>query len=93
MALGARQSQVVWMVLKDAFILTLCGIAIGAPLAIASTRIISSLLFSVSATDPATLLVIVVAIIGVTSIAGFIPARPFFARRKMALDSVVVSRL
>jgi ABC-type antimicrobial peptide transport system permease subunit len=36
MALGARQSQVVWMVLREALILTLCGIAIGVPLALAS---------------------------------------------------------
>src|SRR5215471_19700075 len=38
MALGARQSQVVWMVLRDALILTLCGIALGVPIAVASHR-------------------------------------------------------
>ncbi|MGH9722442.1 MAG: ADOP family duplicated permease, partial [Bryobacteraceae bacterium] len=36
MALGARQSWVVWMVLRDALGLTSCGIAIGVPLALAS---------------------------------------------------------
>ena len=75
MALGARQSQVVWMVLRDALILTLCGIAIGVPLAVASTQIFRSLLFAVGATDAATFVVIVAAIVGVTSIAGLIPAR------------------
>jgi predicted permease len=75
MALGARQTQVVWMVLKDALILTAGGIAIGVPLAVASTRVFRSLLFEVGATDAATFAAIVTGIIGVTSIAGYIPAR------------------
>jgi predicted permease len=75
MALGARHGQVVWMVLSDALILTVVGIAIGVPLALASTQIFRSLLFAVSAADASTFLVIVAGIVGVTSIAGYIPAR------------------
>lgn len=63
------------MVLRDALILTLGGIAIGVPLALASTQVFRSLLFEIRATDAATFAVIVAGIIGVTSIAGYIPAR------------------
>jgi predicted permease len=75
MALGARQSQLVWMVLRDAVILAACGIAIGVPLALASTQVIGSLLFAVSATDAVTFAVIVAGIVGVTAVAGYLPAR------------------
>ena len=87
MALGARQGQVVWMVLRDALILTLSGIAIGVPLALASTQIFRSLLFAVSATDAGTFVAIVAGIIGVTSIAGYIPAR-----RAASVDPVIALR-
>jgi predicted permease len=75
MALGARQTQIVWMVLKDALILTVSGIMIGVPIALASTQVFRSLLFEVGASDAATFAAIVTGIIGVTSIAGYIPAR------------------
>jgi predicted permease len=87
MALGARQGQVVWMVLRDALILTLAGIGIGVPLALASTQILRSLLFGVRATDGGTFVVIVAGIIGVTSIAGYIPAR-----RAACVDPVIALR-
>ena len=63
------------MVLREALILTLCGIAMGVPLALASTQVVRSLLFGVMPTDAGTFAVIVAGIIGVTSIAGYIPAR------------------
>jgi predicted permease len=84
MALGARHGQVVWMVLRDALVLTVVGIAIGVPLALASTQIFRSLLFAVSASDAGTFVVIVAGIIGVTSIAGYIPAR-----RAACVDPVI----
>jgi predicted permease len=87
MALGARQSHVVWMVLRDALILTLCGIAIGVPLALASTRVFRRLLFEVRPTDAATFAVIVAGIIGVTTIAACIPAR-----RAAGVDPVIALR-
>jgi len=87
MALGARQTQVAWMVLKDALILTLCGTAVGVALALASSRIFRSLLFEIKATDAATFAVIVAGILGVSSMAGYIPAR-----RAASVDPAVALR-
>jgi ABC-type antimicrobial peptide transport system permease subunit len=75
MALGARQSWVVWMVLRDSLALTLGGLAIGLPLALVSTRAIRSLLFAVEPTDASTFALIKAGIIAVTAIAGYLPAR------------------
>jgi predicted permease len=87
MALGARQSAVLWMVLRDAVILAFCGVAIGLPLALASTRLISALLFAVTPTDPPFLFAIAASIIAVSVIAGYIPAR-----RAASVDPVVALR-
>ena len=87
MALGARQSGVVWMVLRDALTLTLCGMAIGLPPALASTKLIRALLFAVTPTDTSTLLAITVTIIGINMIASYIPAR-----RAASVDPVVSLR-
>jgi len=87
MALGARQSSVLWMVLRDALILAFGGIATGLPLALASTKLLRTLLFGVRPTDATTFVVIAVAIIGVSMIAAYIPAR-----RAASVDPVVALR-
>jgi len=87
MALGARQSRVLWMVLRDALILTLFGIALGLPLALASTKLLRTLLFAVTPTDATTWVAIATSIIGVSMIAGYIPAR-----RAASVDPVVALR-
>ena len=45
MALGVQPEDVLWMVLKEALVLTLSGIAIGLPCAMACAHFVSSLLF------------------------------------------------
>jgi ABC-type antimicrobial peptide transport system permease subunit len=87
MALGARQSGVLWMVLRDALILTLCGLAIGLPLTLASTKLLRTLLFAVTPTDAMTFGAIAASIIAVSMIAGYIPAR-----RAASVDPVVALR-
>jgi ABC-type antimicrobial peptide transport system permease subunit len=87
MALGARQSSVLWMVLRDALALTLGGIAIGLPLALAATKLVGTLLFGIRPTDTTTFAVIAAAVIGVSMIAGFIPAR-----RAACVDPIVALR-
>jgi len=87
MALGAGHSGVLWMVLRDALVLTLCGIAIGLPLALASTKLLRTLLFAVTPTDTTILIAIAATIIAVSMIAGYIPAR-----RAASVDPVVALR-
>jgi putative ABC transport system permease protein len=52
MALGAQQSQIVGLIVKQGMKLVLIGSIIGVVTAFAFTRVLSSLLFGVSATDP-----------------------------------------
>jgi putative ABC transport system permease protein len=75
MALGATRADVLWMVLKESAWLVVIGIAIGAPMAIAATRLISATLFGLGAADPITILVAALLLIGVAAVASFLPAR------------------
>lgn len=75
MALGARQGQVLMLILKQGLVLTSTGLAIGLVGALALTRVMSSLLFEVEATDPLTFAAIVMLLAVVSLIASYIPAR------------------
>jgi putative ABC transport system permease protein len=74
-ALGAKPYDVVKMVIGQGMSLTLIGVAIGLAAALTLTRIMKSLLFSVSATDPATFALIALLLVGVALIASYLPAR------------------
>jgi putative ABC transport system permease protein len=75
MALGAQPGRVLMLVLKQGLLLTLIGIVIGLAGALALTRVMSSLLFGVGATDPTTFAAIVLLLAFVSLIACYIPAR------------------
>lgn len=75
MALGARPSNVRWMVLRETLWLVIGGVLIGVPTALALTRFVASLLYGLKPTDPITVTVAVVAIIFSAILAGFLPAR------------------
>jgi predicted permease len=75
MALGATRADVLWMTLKESAWLVVIGIAIGAPMAIAATRLISTTLFGLGAADPLTILTAALILIGVAAVASFLPAR------------------
>ena len=63
------------LVVGQGMALTLIGIGIGLATAFALTRFLSSLLFSVSATDPATFAFIALLLAGVALLACYLPAR------------------
>ncbi len=74
-ALGARRTQVLWMVLREALALVAEGAALGVPLVIAFGLFISSQLYGISPADPLTILGSMAPLIGVALVATLIPAR------------------
>lgn len=75
MALGAQPNRVRWMVMRETLLLVLVGVLIGVPAAIASTRLVSSLLYGLKPTDPITVVVAILVIVVSAILAGFLPAR------------------
>jgi predicted permease len=75
MALGAQRGAVVWMVLRQAFVLAAVGLAIGVPAALGISRFVESFLFDVKPNSPAALLVGVAILLGAVLVAGYVPAR------------------
>jgi putative ABC transport system permease protein len=74
MALGAQKSDVLAMVLGHGAILAVIGIAIGLLVALGTMRVISKLLFGVTATDPLTFAAAAAVILTVALVASLIPA-------------------
>ena len=75
MALGSQRLDVLRMVIWQGMRLTLAGVVLGLAAALALTRVIQSLLFEVSSTDPATFGALALLLVGVAFIACYIPAR------------------
>lgn len=74
LALGALPAQVRRLVLRDALIMIATGAAFGLAGAIAGTRLLGSLLFDVSPTDPLTLAAVCFVLLGVGLAAAYAPA-------------------
>jgi putative ABC transport system permease protein len=74
-ALGAPIQQVVRLVMGQSVRLALAGIAIGLVGAILGTRMLQSLLFGVSPTDPIVLTIVPLVLVGIAALASFAPAR------------------
>jgi len=75
MALGAQRSVVVWMVLRQAFVLALVGLAIGVPMALSISRLVESFLFGVKPNSAAALVFAVAILLSAVLVAGYMPAR------------------
>ena len=87
MALGAQQSKVLFQVLREGLKLAITGAAIGLAAAFALTRLMTSLLYGVSPTDPLTFTAVAALLIAVALGACYGPAR-----RAAALDPMVALR-
>lgn len=74
-ALGARQSDVLWLIFRQVLGITIAGLAIGVPAAIASTRLIRASLYGVEPADPVSMAAAVSVMAVVAVMAGFFPAR------------------
>jgi ABC-type antimicrobial peptide transport system permease subunit len=66
---------VLWMILRQALVLAIAGVAVGIPLSMWASKYVSSLLFGLTPRDPFTLSVTASMLIAVASLAGFLPAR------------------
>jgi putative ABC transport system permease protein len=74
-ALGALRRDVMAMVLKQSLRLAALGLAIGILISLALTRVLRSLLFGVSATDPVVFGAIAALVAAVALLASLVPAR------------------
>jgi len=87
MALGAGRGDVVQLVLHEGMLLVAAGLVIGIPLSLLSSRLLHSFLFGLNATDPISLITVVLLLGIVSALAAFIPAR-----RASKVDPMVALR-
>jgi putative ABC transport system permease protein len=86
-ALGAQRRDVLKLILGQGVMLTMAGVVIGLGAAYGLTRLMSSLLFGVNATDPGTFVGVAVLLVIVATLACYLPAR-----RAMNVDPMVALR-
>ncbi|MGB2590219.1 MAG: ABC transporter permease [Candidatus Acidiferrum sp.] len=87
MALGAHPRDVLRLILGEGLKLVLAGVVLGIIAALALTRLLSTLVYGVSATDPFIFLSVVTLLVAVALAACFVPAR-----RAMRVDPIVALR-
>ncbi|HEV3252942.1 MAG TPA: ABC transporter permease [Candidatus Acidoferrales bacterium] len=87
MALGAQRSDVVRMIMREAGLILLLGLAAGTGIALAAAQLAASLLFGLKPRDPLTLILAVVTLSLVAALASYVPAY-----RASRLDPMVALR-
>jgi predicted lysophospholipase L1 biosynthesis ABC-type transport system permease subunit len=87
MALGAKKSELAWMFVRAAMVLTGVGTAVGLGAAAALMRLMRTLLFGIRPLDPVTFTLVPLALVAAAALASYLPAR-----RTAAVDPVEALR-
>ena len=87
LALGAQKRDVLCLILRQGLILTLVGVSVGLLTSWAVTRLLTKLLYGVSATDPVVFVGVAFLLIAVALLASYVPAR-----KAMKVDPLVILR-
>ncbi|HEY3937597.1 MAG TPA: FtsX-like permease family protein, partial [Bryobacteraceae bacterium] len=87
MALGAQRSDVLRLVLSEALSMAALGVGIGIVASLAISRLLSTLLFGISPTDPSTFAGVAALLAVVALLASYIPAR-----RAIRVDPMIALR-
>jgi predicted permease len=75
LALGAQKSELRWMFVRSALVLTGIGVAVGLGAAAGVMRLMKSLLFGVSPLDPITYIAVPIILVAAAALASYLPAR------------------
>ena len=86
-ALGAPREKILGAIFRRGLLVTGAGLVIGLPIAYALARLLASLIFGVTASDPATFIGIPLALTAAAALAIYVPAR-----RAMKIDPIVALR-
>ncbi|HEX5438807.1 MAG TPA: FtsX-like permease family protein, partial [Gemmatimonadaceae bacterium] len=87
MALGAREGNVLRLVVMQGMRAALIGVALGVLGAIVATRLLSSMLYGIEPRDPLTFLGVTALLLGVALLASYLPAR-----RATTVDPIIALR-
>ena len=87
MALGARRSSILWLVMRDVIAVLAAGVVVGTGISLASTRLLQQMLFGLSPRDTATILAAAAVLTAVALLAGYLPAH-----RATKVDPMVALR-
>jgi len=87
LALGASAGSVRWLVLREALLVLVAGIAIGLPASLGAARLAEGLLFGLTPTDPLTIVLATLLMTAIATLAAYLPAR-----RASRLDPMVALR-
>jgi len=87
MTLGARTRDVMGLVMRESMVLVAAGVVIGLGAAVAASRLVASLLFGLTPTDPLAMAGAIAVMILVSALAGYLPAR-----RASKVDPMVALR-
>jgi putative ABC transport system permease protein len=87
MALGARQENILAMVLGEGMILTGIGVIAGLGASLAATKVLANLLYETKPTDPVTFVCVAIALVLTALLACYIPAK-----RATRVDPIIALR-